>query len=90
MITADVLCKTIEELPQGLELFIPADIANAIYGAEAAHSAINALAKKYNCAVGLGDSFKIEPERLGYRIVKNDRTDAAADKAAGGHETGNG
>lgn len=63
------LDKIVKSLPPGCELFIHADVAEAMLGKKAG-LALDKIATSNDCAIGYRQSFESTPDEEGFRISR--------------------
>ena len=66
----DEIEKFVKELPPGCELFIPTDVADAIFGTNSAELELNKIATANECSIGCKQSFQLTPDNQGFRIAR--------------------
>ncbi len=75
MLGKEMLDECVRNLPVRVQLFVPADVAEAIYGIGDAGKAVNKLAAKHNCHLCVKQAFESTPGEEGYLLTKKTADD---------------
>jgi len=69
-LTPDELVRLLNDMPRGVQLFVPDRTAKDLFGAGDVDAAMNRIADDTGCHIGFQQSFSSTTNEKGYRFTK--------------------